>query len=334
MVQNDAFHLESDGWYSFRDNRKINFGTVTPPTRVFGDPGAGNMYFGATADNLASRQTFCGQRLGMVRRYNNSSSTSTTDSITQATSDISTGRVPWISYKLQGLTGQGSTSGWAQFASGAGDTWFNGLLSSLNAIGGGPIIITLHHEPQGDGTATDYLAMYNHAMSLKGSSFPQILLATCSLGNYFDVTTSGVKFSDWMTSASCDLFGFDSYNHISYNPANGKANLTVAQVLGLQAAQLKAIDPNKPWVVGEWGNRTNPASPGQASTQMLALYDYARQNGCMGMTWFDSSANVNDGGSPWTLSYAGDGTDGSERLGEFKTILLKTTSKLIPTGGL
>lgn len=331
----EAFHeVSADGWYSFKDNHKVNFGTGTITGRVFGDPGVNNLYFGATNDHLASRETFAGHRLGLNRTYWNSSSGSTSSAVSQASTDIAAGRVPWLSFKLQGLTGQGTGVGWAQFASGAGDTWFNGLLASLDAINGGPIMVTLHHEPNGDGPATDYLAMSNHAMSLKGSSYPQILMTPCLSWNYYDITSGAVRYSAWASKTSCDVFGFDSYNHISYVPANGKKLLSVSDMFGLQKAELAALDSTKPWAVGEWGNRTNPSSAGQAATQMLAAYDYARQNGCMGLSWFDSGTNVNDGGSTWVLDNTSDGTDGTERINEFKTILLKTTSVFIPTGGI
>jgi hypothetical protein len=342
MPDNIAFHEESDGWHAFSGS------TVLPlqatgggeGSGIFGDPGEGNVYYGLTIPNLTARENYIGRRVGLTRRYSDVAGSS--GALSLISGDIAAGRLPWVSYKVDGIPGADAT-GWAAFAAGNGDSWFSGVLSGLNAIGGGPIILTLHHEANGDGAATDYQAMYAHAHTMT-SAYPQILLAPNLSWGYSTITT-GTRAATWFNPATCDIFTFDSYNHVSYSPANGKKDLSVNQVFGLQRNELAQLDPTKPWAVGEWGVRTGAnginvtnnevaAAAGSAATWMKDAYDYCRNSGCYAMAYFDSGTNVKDGGSPWTLNDTTDGTSGVERLAQFKTDTLKTTSKIIPPGGL
>lgn len=327
----EAYHLESDGWHSFIDNHIVEAPTP-PPHTVFGAPGSGNVYYGLTVDSLASRESFIGQRVGATRRYYQIDTSD--NALAAATSDLAQGRVPWLSYKLK--IGSSQVATWAQFAAGTQDSWWSGHMADLAALGKGPIMVTIHAEPNGDGQpAADHKAMYTHAKTFT-DNYPQIHLTPCLSWNYYDVAVVNPKvvYSDWATAAQADIFGFNSYNHISYNPANGKNNLNVNQIFGLQAAQLRALDATVPWAVSEWGVRTNPNVPGQAATQMQDLFDYARTNNCFALTFFDSALNVNDGGGPWDLDDTTDGTDGTERVNKFKAICLLSTSVNIPPGGI
>lgn len=320
--------LATPGWFSFIDNHEVE-GASPPPSRVFGDPGDGNLYYGATADHLAARETFVGQQLGAVRRYYNNGDGSTI--VSAATGDLALGRVPWVSIKW-------STPAytWAQVASGSADSWMTSHFASLAAIGKGPIMWTAHAEPNGDGQpAADHKAMYAHIKTFT-DPYPQILLTPILSWNYFDVAVGPPKilYSDWATSAECDIFGFNSYNHASWNPKTTKKNLTVTQVFGLQQAQLNSMDPDKPWAVSEWGVRTNQDSVGAAATEMAALFDFARNNGGYALTYYDSSLNVNDGGSPWSLDDTTDGTTGLERKNQFKTTSLTAHAVRVPLGGI
>jgi hypothetical protein len=115
-------------------------------------------------------------------------------------------------------------------------------------------------------------------------------------------------------------------------------------MFGQQAAQCHAMDPVKPWAVGEWGVRTgaNGRSPGgdvfsagTVAAYMQSAFDFARLNGCYALSWFDSGINVNDAGSPWFLDDTTDGTDGTERMNKYISILnTNAHSVYVPLGGL
>lgn len=303
--------------------------SITTSGRMFGDPGLGNMYFG-TSTLVTGRETFMGQRMGVHRTFwNNASSGSqgTPNAIAKATSDIAAGRVPWISFKLNS-----PSLSWAQFAAGSGDTWFGSLLTSLDAIGGGPILLTLHHEPNGDGSpAADYLAMYRHAKTMT-DAYPQILLTPVLSAGYWQVVGGGgLICSQWMQADSCDVFGLDIYNQ--WSPDNGKAFITVDQAFrqgGFDACN--AIDSTKPIAVAEWGVRAEPAHAGRAATWMSDAFEYVRNNNGVAMAFFDSGINSPDGN--WTLDTDANGDPETERLDEFQTLLTGAHSVLIPTGGI
>jgi hypothetical protein len=331
MVPTEAYSspaLATSGWYSLIDNHQVE-GASPPPNRVFGDPGDGNIYYGATTDNLAARESFVGQTLGAVRRYYNNGQGSTI--VSAAAGDLALRRVPWVSIKWNS-----PAYTWAQVASGSADSWMASHFASLAASGKGPIMWTAHAEPNGDGQpAADHKAMYARIKTFT-DDYPQILLTPVLSWNYFDVAVGPPKvvYADWATSAECDIFGFNSYNHASWQPLTTKKNLTVQQVFGLQQAQLAAMDPNKPWAVSEWGVRTNKTTPGAAATEMTGLFDFARNNGGYALTFYDSNLNVNDGGSPWDLDDTTDGTDGTERINRFKTISLSANAVRVPAGGI
>jgi hypothetical protein len=332
----------SDGWHA-RDGNVYDYpGTPPPPPPppggLLGDPGINNIYVGVTNDHLASRESFCGHRMGVVRTYWNY--TTASSAVSKAAADIAAGRVPWISFKLT-ATGGSANQTWAQFAASPG-SWFADTLSALAAIGGGPIMFTLHHEPNDNNStaqdAIDHKAMYRTAKTFT-DAYPTILLTTCLMANYYDISTSGqssgpLKVSDWVSDDGFDVGGYDSYNHISYNPANGKKNLTISQAYGLQTTAYRAISSTKPLAVGEMGVRTNPTVPGQAATWMRSAYNFLRQSHYMAMSWYDTGIAVNDGGSPWTLDDTTDGTDGTERVTELKNEIALSTSAFVPLGGV
>jgi hypothetical protein len=275
MAPTESYYRASDGYRSFIDNHLVQ-GVSPPPARVFGDPGAGNLYFGQTnldgsaGNNLGPsnhpthypRETFYGHRVGVNRDYfNNGSYSACTDAIA---ADLAKGRVPWKSIALSS-----PNILWSDFATGTGNTAWASFLADVDAIGKGPVMITIEHEPNPSTatgkTAADYKAMYVQAKTFT-DLYPQILLTPVLTGGNFEITGSEkLQFSDWMSPAGADIFGFDSYNHVSYNPANGKKDLSVQQMFGQQAAQCHAMDPVKPWAVGEWGVRTGADGGRQAA---------------------------------------------------------------------
>ena len=333
----ETFHKESDGWYSFKDSRKIDLASAGTSGRVFGDPGVGNMYFGATNIDATNRESDIGQRVGCYRHYwnNGTGGAGWANSVTQILADVAVGRVPWASYKFNS-----PSYTWAQVAAGSADSWLVTMCNNIVAGTGGkgPVMLTFHHEPNGDGTASDYLAMERHLQTIT-DDYPSILHVGAVLSaGYYQMTTKPANkggpyhAADWMQPDSCDVFGLDIYN--SWAPSGGTF-ISVDQAYRLGGiAQCLAIDSSKPIAIGEWGVRTYTATPGRSATWMQDAYDYCRESGVMAMTYFDSGVNSPDG--PWTLdlSYTGATESPAERLIKFNSISHLSTSKLIPAGGL
>lgn len=75
-----------------------------------------------------------------------------------AASEVKAGRYPILSFKVPG-------NDWAGVAAGKYDHQLYGLRDRLAAIPG-RVFVTLHHEPCGDGTPSDYAAMQRHALRI------------------------------------------------------------------------------------------------------------------------------------------------------------------------
>lgn len=317
MADLPGMYIARDDGYWWSGAHKGAAWSGSLSSRFPGDPGTGSMYFGLSPKSGApDREPYLGHRIGVSRTYWNDGTSA--GAVSDATTNIGNGTIPWPSFKLQWS--------WANFANGAGDAWFSGLLSDLDNIGGGPILLTLHHEPNGDGPpASDYLAMYLHAKTMT-DSYPQILLAPILSAGSWDVNEQGLQFSDWMSPESCDVFAFDTYNY--WSPTNGKTWTSPHDAFYNQARQCLAMDATKPWAVGEWGVRSDTTDPGKAAGYMSDAYDLCLANGCLAMAYFDSSLNAPDG--PWDLEYP----EGNvERLDEFKALTLDSSSVFIPAGG-
>ncbi|HET8615435.1 MAG TPA: hypothetical protein VFL94_07910 [Actinomycetales bacterium] len=78
-----------------------------------------------------------------------------------ARSEVAAGRMPILSFKVPG-------NDWKGVASGKYDRQLRDLTSQLAALGG-PVFVTLHHEPSGDGTPASYAAMMRHALPILGA---------------------------------------------------------------------------------------------------------------------------------------------------------------------
>lgn len=344
----DVYRAESDGWHPLKGGSVFGGTPSDPPggSGVFGDPGPNNVYIGSTIGgtvSLSARETFYTKPLGIYHTYWNTGDGASA-LISAGNAALNAGRIPLMSCKFPNST-------WAEVAAGAEDTFLNALFNGWGASGKGPYLFAPHSEPNGDGQpAANYLAMCLHIMGLASkSSRPQILLVPILAAGPSNMS-GGLNFSLWMSNASCDLAGFNTYNHLSYNPDNSGIPpsttqnhnySTVSQCLDRQIdAIVTACGADKKWIVGEYGTRTVTATantaavPGKAAQWMSDFYDKARTRGAYGICFFDSNANVNDQGGPWTLDDTTDTSDGTERKNQQKTNMLKSTSKYIPLGGI
>lgn len=313
----------------------------TPGDRVFGDPGVGNMYVGASKVDDNNRESYIGQRFGLSRTYWNVGTVESgnpsgyQNAITQAGYDVGRGVIPWLSFKFH-TTGPTTTfdASWPQVTAGNIDSRLTTILNGITtATGGkGPVWITWHHEPNADGVASEYLAM-NRKMQAMMASYPHLVHVGAVLSaGYYQMGAGGYNAVDWMRSDSCDVFGLDIYN--PWNPVNGKTYVSVDQAFRLGGiAECLAIDPNKPIALGELGVKTHTTA-GRSATWMQDGYDYCRNANVIGIAWFDSSANSPNGGWILDRNYLEALESPAERLIKWKAITLGSTSKRIPVGGL
>lgn len=237
------------------------------------------------------------------------------------TADIASSIKVSISHGMSILVDAKEPSGmtWAQVGAGQADAWLTALLTQLDALGV-PVILSLHNEPFGDsqGTAATWGQMFARCRLLMTQLGTKHISLTALLQvEPFD-HTDGDSQNDprpylLAVAPYIDLWGMNGYNHWSVGKPASKW-YTQDQVFGYVYAAMMAIDPSKGVVIGEWGVRTDPANPGRAAQWMRDFYQWCLAHGVVFAAFFDSDANVNDNGSPWTLDWTGDGTDGQERL--------------------
>ncbi len=81
--------------------------------------------------------------------------------ISLAKSETAAGRMPILSFKIP-------SNDWAGVGQGTYDAQLKSLATELAAVPG-PVFVTLHHEPSGDGTPTNYASMMRQALPILGA---------------------------------------------------------------------------------------------------------------------------------------------------------------------
>lgn len=232
-----------------------------------------------------------------VRRTYYQWSNRTGSVLTTARADVAAGRLPWISVK---------TPGWAAMASGQLDGEIDELLRGLDSVGG-PVWLTVHHEPEGGGgvgSADDpagpaaWRAMQvrvrerMQALGTRDVGFLPVLMAWT-----FD-PRSGRDPDEWFVPGVWDLAAVDYYVD-SVAPADiataGRQWLAARDFYGRRGLDM---------ALGEWGNRGTDL---QAAAEMLAFYAHAVESASDGLgarvvalAYFDSNLNSTTGG--WELT--------------------------------
>lgn len=287
-------------------------GPVDPPPpepRFPGDPGEHFLYVGENRDggDPATREAYFEHQVGCYRSYFQPDEVQAI--FTRAARDLDAGRFPAISTKCPGT--------WASVADGTHDTWLRSLMGGIAAAAlGRPVALCLHHEPADDVGAgqqpEDYRDMYRHLY--EDFKISNILITPILQSAPFDPTVGGHgDITAWYDPAAMDLCGIDTYNHWYPGGTNKWREPDVVAGFFDQLTQF-----GKPIVLAEYGVRTDPAQPGRAATWLRTFHDLCVARGdVIAMSFFDSAQNVFDGGTPWTLDYAGD----QERLDAFKGLL-------------
>lgn len=246
-------------------------------------------FFGAAVggnSDPAPLETQAGRVLGVRRHYWNDGQTAS--SLAMCAADVAAGRVPWPSYKI-GVS-------WAEAAAGARDSWFAELCQDLNALGG-PVMLTVHHEPEGDGPIGDWVAMQARLAPI-AKPFPNVKFGPIVTG--WTVLYGNEQYrldAMWPDGPSPDFgfFGYDAYNYWGRNSGDKWVELDVYH----QALGGWAQSHGLPWAVGEFG-MTDNAGDQDAEWIARAYDDAVTLGGCLALAYFDS--NLNSPNNPdWDL---------------------------------
>jgi hypothetical protein len=265
----------------------------------------GKTLFGASQEggDPTAFEKSLGTNLSLFRSYFTASKP-VSSFVARAKDDLAHNRLPLMSTKLP--------STWTNFAAGKDDVWFNGLTKALNALGG-PVWLSLHHEPRGEvgssGSAQDWIKMLARAKKLTDATAPNVKIVGIMNGISLEKATEYNTYK-CTPATGPHYMGYDHYNQWA-PPSTGKWK-TVDQVFGIGKV-LQGWGFANP-VVGEWGVRADPKTKNKAGTWITDAFAYLTTNKYAAASYFNSGANSPDG--PWTLS--------GETLAAFKAALVKS----------
>lgn len=259
---------------------------LTGVGRCPGDPGAGRLYYGASLPtDLSTWESQLPAHLAVHRTYHQYWQL---DLMTRrAKDDLANSRLPHVSIKPPDT--------WRRVADGYSDQWIRDMGDRLAGVGG-PVFLTVHHEPENDAHRPGYhhrgfADMTTRIIDIVGSRAPQVTVVPVLMGWSFD-PRSDVDPAAWNVPAAA-VYGVDVYN--PWSPTNGKSWVTFAE-------RLQAIKPyaqGRPIAIGEYGCRTDPQNPGRAADWMRDAFQYALANNVISMSYFNSGRNSPDGS--WAL---------------------------------
>jgi hypothetical protein len=267
--------------------RRLRQSAVATGTRFAGDPGLRRLFYGASIMpglSLTDLETSLDHRLTLKRSYFNAAQVD--GLVRQAAQDHAAARLPVVSTKLPGT--------WAEVASGQYDAWLSGLVDRLAALHG-PVMLSLHHEPENDSgrhpgmAPADWVALQQRAFQAAQGTTVTILPILMA---WTFVPRSGRDPQDWLV-AGASVLGIDCYN--SWSAWNGLPWTSFEEVMQPVRDHL----PGLPLLVAEYGCRTPPDDPDRADLWMREAFEYAYEHDIVGMSYFDSSLNA-PGGS-WVL---------------------------------
>ena len=260
--------------------------------RFPGDTRPGTIRWGCGGGNNSARirehEAAAGKPMGVWRLFYQMSQSA--DAVAKCKEAIDNGRVPWLSMK--------PGTSWTNVANGTIDAALQNLFNRLDALGG-PVWMTMHHEPEGGGGtnspddpggAPAWRAMQTRIRAVLGAKgTTNIALLPCLMG-YTWSTGSGRNPDDWWVPGIFDAYGFDIYKSTESGPAPTR-----------NASWTRAVawckERNIPMAIGELGNRGNDATAGN---ELREVYESLLTVDCVGSAYFDTA--LNSGPAPYTLT--------------------------------
>lgn len=265
--------------------------TLLTPTnrRFFGDPGQGQLYYGASLQSgksLPGWEQQLGCTLGAHHTYFSPSAVSAM--VNQADDDVQHARLPHVSIR--------PPSTWANVAAGGQDAWVHSILNGLNTVAG-PVFLTVSPEPESeespDGcTPADFVAMQNRLIMLNARLDSSVVTIIPVLMAWTFNPGSGRDVDQWFV-ANAQVIGVDAYN--PWSEHNGKPWRTMATLM----AHVVEKVTEQPLAIVEYGCRTDPDDPDSAAQWMTDTYNFAVDHNVVSMTYFNSGAHSPDG--TWAL---------------------------------
>jgi hypothetical protein len=259
-----------------------------PAARFPGDPGRGNLYYGAcvmSSLSLPDLEKKLRATLTVRRSYFDPGGIA--GLIQRCREDHSMRRYPFVSTKVPGT--------WADVAAGRQDAWLSSLLRGLGQLSK-PVQLALHHEPEEQAgppgyAPADWVAMQTHAVKLARTAAPNVSIVPILMQWTFD-PRSGRDPGDWLVPAA-EVFGLDCYN--DWSPGADLPWKTFAE----KASMALPWAGQKPISIAEYGCHTDPSQPGRAAAWMKDAFTWSAANNIIAMAYYDSSLHAHWGS--WVL---------------------------------
>jgi hypothetical protein len=256
-----------------------------------GQPRHGELYYGASLPfhrSLSSWEARLGSTLSVNRSYFVPDRNETAQLLQQCGDDLAHGRLPHVSTKVPGT--------WRDVGTGDDDDWLTGILGPLGRHGG-PVLLTVHHEPENDAgaagmAAADYVGMQQRAIELAARLAPEVTIVPVLQQWTFAPVRHDANPTAWLVPEAA-VFGLDLYN--PWSATNGLE----WRSFGSLVDEVLPFADGKPIVVGEYGCRDDPANPGLAAKWLRDAAAYARRHRVVAMSYFNSGLNTVDGS--WKL---------------------------------
>jgi hypothetical protein len=246
-----------------------------------GVPSRGALFGAAVGSNTdpANFEKSIGQRLGVRRTYWTGSQVDS--AVNTARTDLSNGRLPWISFKVP--------YSWGRMAAGDGDAWARDLATKLAQLPG-PVWVAFHHEPEGDGVIEDWTAMQRHLGPIVRAAAPNVGFSVILTGWHQLYGESQYSLASLWPATTVDVAGFDVYN--AYGTVkDGVLRLKPTDMRGAYFEPLSAWAKSKgvAWGLAESGY-TDRASADYPSW-LVDTYDDLVATGGVAYAYFNSSLN-------------------------------------------
>lgn len=274
--------------------------------RFPGDPCAGTMYYGASIEggNINKLEAQVGRRVSVHRIYMTPRQKAASFAA-HAAEATRAGRLPLMSTKVPGS--------WASVAAGKQDGWLIDRVKALANVNG-PVWLALHHEPRGDGSASDWVNMQQHARKIIDKYSSNIALVGILNGWDFLQRGGHPEAFRMPVGTGVDIMGFDSYN--PWAAGNGQKWKSVPETM---SPGLTIQRWGYPTLVAETGLHVDGSNPGRAATWLRDQYNYGLAHDFLAISYFHSAKGSWDGS--WALS--------GERLTAFGQNLARGTTARI-----
>lgn len=270
---------------------------INPPARdcsasPIGIPSCGVLLgaaVGGNTDPAAFEQSIGGQ-LQIRRTY--WSGVQVDYAVGTASTDLAAGRLPWMSFKLP--------HSWLEMAGGKGDAWATDLAQKLSKLKG-PVWVAFHHEPEGDGDLTQWVAMQQRLAPIihKNSSNVAFTMVVTGWDQFYSGNAEYSLDRLWPGDGLVDLLGIDPFNRYG-TLKNGKSITKMANFAASYYPQMQAFAQkhHTAWGISETG--LTDAAAQLDPTWLARSYSDMATFGGVAYTYFNTSLNSN--GATWEIT--------------------------------